>query len=353
MNDLRTRFGPIEAGQSLPKPDASTEWRQWVEWESQQRLLSACFVFDVHQALYHKQPRARAFSGEVGPFLHPPCLDSLWNASDPTEWQNQFLTAEVSTQQLPTNQSTFLRSVVMSSLATQLPFGETPTYLSHFHTPPSNFPADDLMNTFSTSPMAQTYLALHLTPLHDLLAVAADTWIFSQKVTPPERFRTAQKNLSNWAKSPAAAQAAHTACRILSINLAQSYDVHTKSCHTNGIVCITNYWSLYVAALICWAYGHHYQIRQAVQHPSTSQSMEEAVRRANGYVNGMMAFSVDDLINNRATATVKGETAGVIDVVHRRLMIEGAGVGGKCSMLTDCIQVLVKIGRSGPRSKWF
>lgn len=327
---------------------------QWVERESQQRLLSACFVFDIHQALYHKQPRARAFSGEVGPFLHPPCLDSLWNASDSTEWQNlQFLTSEVSTQQLPPNQSTFLRSVVMSSLATQLPFGETPTYLSHFHTPPSNYPADDLMNTFSTSPMAQTYLALHHTPLHDLLAVAADTWIFSQKVTPPERFHTAQKSLGNWAKSHAASQAVHHACLILSINLAQSYDVHTNACHTNGIVCITNYWSLYVAALICWAYGHRYQLQQPVQNPSPSQSMEEAGRRASRYVNGILAFSVENLINNRHTASIKGETAGVIDVVHRRLMIEGAGVGGKCSMLTDCIQVLQKIAKSGPRSKWF
>ncbi|CAG8976305.1 hypothetical protein HYALB_00005711 [Hymenoscyphus albidus] len=351
VDDLRTRFGSIENSHSLPKPDASTEWMQWVERESQQRLLSSCFVFDVHQALYHKQLRARAFSGEVGSFLHPPCLDSIWNASDHTEWKSQslqLLAPGASTQQFPPYQSSFLQSIVMSSHAIQLQFGETPTYLSHFHTPSSDYPADYLMNEFSTSPVAQTYLALHYTPLHDLLAVAADTWIFSQKVTPPERFHSAQIDLGSWSRSAKAAHAVHHACRILSINLAQWSDVPSNSCHSNGIVCITNYWSLYMAALICWAYGHRFQ--QVVKDTSPSQSMEEAIQKANTYVNGMLALSVEELINKRAT--VKGKTAGVIDLVYRRLVIEGAGIGGRCSMLTDCTQVLQKIAKSG-KSKWF
>lgn len=369
VDDLRDRFGLLDGTQPLQQPNPSNEWLHWAQTESKQRLLSACFMFDIHQALYHQQPRSRALKGESQPFLSRPCLDSLWDAPSASEWRElqagyannqslQLLNQDRRTQTLSMGSSSFSQSLLICFLATQLPLDEHSTYPNIFRTLPLDSGIQDLTSTFTTSPLAQTYLALHQTPLHDLLAVAADTWIFSQKVTPPQAFQDAQKRLQAWSKSSNAAQATHHACQILSLSLSQP-PKHSSLCHTNALVCMSEYWSLYVAALICWAFGHRFQIMNKSGHstrhdPSTAagveNSDESAHVQANTYINGMLAMSVEDLFKSRNP--IKGETSGILDVVGQRLKNEGANVGGRCSMLVDCIGVLRKISKSG-NAKWF
>ena len=365
VSDLRDRFGLLDEAQSLQQPDPLNAWVQWVDTESRQRLLSACFVFDVHQSLYHQLPRSRDLKDESQPFLSLPCLDSLWNASNASEWRNcqtnyanDHSLQIASSQHLPVGSSSFSQSLLICSLATQLPLDNLPTYPNLFRTLPLDSEITDLMNSFTTSPLAQTYLALHHTPLHDLLAVAADTWIFSKKVTPPQAFQDAQRRLQSWSRSEAAAQAAHYACGILSLSLSQPYK-HSGSCHTNALVCVTEYWSLYVAALICWAFGHRFQIMNKtaplLRHDSNAtvgkdNANDSAQVQANTYLNAMLELSVDELFKSRNP--IKGETLGVIDAVRQRITKEGVNVGGRCSMLTDCITVLGKISKSGT-SRWF
>ncbi|EHL00086.1 hypothetical protein M7I_4169 [Glarea lozoyensis 74030] len=85
VKDLRDRFGLSESTRPLEQARPANGWSHWVQTESKQRLLSACFMFDVHQALYHQQPRSRALKGETQPFLSLPCLDTLWDASTTTQ----------------------------------------------------------------------------------------------------------------------------------------------------------------------------------------------------------------------------------------------------------------------------
>jgi hypothetical protein len=190
------------------------------------------------------------------------------------------------------------------------------------------------------------------------LAVAADTWIFSRKITPPQAFQDAQKRLQAWSKTFNAAQATYHACQVLSLSLGQP-SKHSSFCHTNALVCMSEYWSLYVAALICWAFGHRYQIvnksGQSTRRISTTaagpENSDETVQNhANTYINGMLAMGVEEMLQSRNP--IKGETSGVLEVVGLRLKTEGAHVGGRCSMLVDCISVLRKLSKSG-NAKWF
>ena len=49
--DHQNTFAPIpDTGDSM------SSWKQWVDMESRRRLLSGCFILDVHSVIYYEQP---------------------------------------------------------------------------------------------------------------------------------------------------------------------------------------------------------------------------------------------------------------------------------------------------------
>lgn len=64
----------------------------------------------------------------------------------------------------------------------------------------------------------------------------------------------------------------------------------------------------------------------------------------------MLALSTSELLGGRAP--VRGDTAGLIEVVRARL--ERENVGGKCMSLVDAVYVLGRIRQGGRgRAKFF
>ncbi|KAF4637838.1 hypothetical protein G7Y89_g252 [Cudoniella acicularis] len=371
-DSLLDHYGTQINEPDLHHSDLTSEWFRWSRTEARQRLLSACFMFDIHQSHYHQQPRSKALGGALRPNLFNPCPESLWNASTASEWQSHQsdsipnehpldLLDNDSTQQiLPA--SPFTQSLLICSLATQLPARQNPMRPNQFNPHLTASGLGSLATFFSSSLLAQTYLALYYTPLHDLLAIAGDTWIFAQKITPPSAFHDAQARLKKWVTTPAAAHATKHACHILSSNFSRPY-ADMQQGQTNGSNALSDYWSLYVAALICWAFGHRFQtsnngngttIRNHaisttdVEDASPIGSADEARIKAITYANEMLKLNVDDLLTNRAN--MKGDTSSVIHATRHYLELES--VGGKSSILVDCIGVLKKISKSG-RVKWF
>lgn len=369
---LLDRFGPQPNGRPLPRPDDSSDWYQWLENEARQRLLSACFMFDVHQFMYHQQSRARASRDNIRSLICLPCPDNLWNATTPTgEWQTQrsgytpqplHLLEQEAPSQCMVDKDPFTQSLIICWFAARLPSREDPRYPNNFL--PGSFHPDvqNFMDLCPTSPHTLTYLALYNTPLHSLLAVAGDTWVFAQKITPSE-FQGAQIRLKAWSTTFAAAQATHHACQVLSQVISQPIPPKSSDGRLNTGFCISDYWSLYVSALICWAFGHKYQ---NAGNPSLSRSSsdgeittvtvdmnalhEEARLKALSYTSAMLDLSVEELWTSKATANTKGDTCGLIDAVRHRLEIES--VGNKSGHLVDAVVVLSKI-KKGIRVKWF
>jgi hypothetical protein len=125
-------------------------------------------------------------------------------------------------------------------------------------------------------------------------------------------------------------------------------------------MCICDYWSLYISALICWAFGNRYQSALPIARSNSSTNLsadaddatptpvEDARSKGLVYVNNMLALNVEELLTSKAS--FKGDTAGVIDAVRQRLELESTG--NKSSLLVDAIGVLNKI-RVGGRGKWF
>jgi hypothetical protein len=178
---------------------------------------------------------------------------------------------------------------------------------------PYPFDAEERINAlFPTCPIANTYLALHHTPLRDLLAVGGDSWVFSQKVLPATSFHEHQKRLKMWVtctntttttttftadgSGGTGSSGPLTGLNVLRATvyasrailgfldreqpahphqlqnqhqqqhqLQNQHQQHHPSGSGVGSTCnpaapwsadMSDYWALYVCALICWAFGH-------------------------------------------------------------------------------------------------
>ena len=338
-------------------------------------MLSACFMFDVHQAMYHQQPRFKTPT-ESRFLVCVPAQDHVWNARNASEWlqfdDHHVQPQRLSEQDLSTrailNASSFTQSLVICWLASDLRLREDSTHPTEC-IPQMNPAFGKLIDIFPNSPQVNTYLALYNTPLHDLLAIAGDTWVFAQKITPPSAFHDAQSRLKTWSTSLAAAQATHYACRVLSAALNQPW-ISSPDDRAYGPHCISDYWSIYVSALICWAFGHRYQNSGSTNSGTLSRSnssttigamnvdeaaISESVHlRAVKYADEILELSVEELLTSKAAA--KCDTTGVIDAVRQRLEYES--IGNRSGLLVDAVTVLNKIkegGRTkdGGRTKWF
>jgi hypothetical protein len=376
-NALIDRFGARAQAEAQPNLDENSNWSQWLENEARRRLLSACFMFDVHQAMYHQQSRFKTPTDESRFLVCLPAQDHVWNAGNASEWLIQrpnhqpqplhLVEQDLSPQDIFST-SPFTQSLLICWFTSSLPPREDPTYPNDL-LPQMHPTIDNFMTLFPNSPQAHTYLALYHTPLHDLLAIAGDTWVFAWKITPPSAFHAAQSRLKIWSTSLAAAQATRHACRILSESLTQPWTSSPDDC-SNTPHCISDYWSLYVSALICWAFGHRYQNSSSANNGILSRSnsstaigamdIDEATSsgtshlKAVKYANDILNLSAEELLTSKAA--VKCDTTGVIDAVRQRLEFES--VGNKSSLLVDAVTVLTKIkegGRTkdGGRTKWF
>ncbi|TAQ83741.1 hypothetical protein B7494_g7943 [Chlorociboria aeruginascens] len=375
---LLDRFGSQGNHPVVPNSDLHSRWTYWVGAEARRRLLGLCFMFDVRQAIYHEQSRSKSqVNITANGLLCEPCPETLWNASTATEWQTQrsgytikpLLRMErdiISLYDL-SPRSAFTRSLIICVLATQLPVRLDANYVHEF-SPRATHPAiTNLVTFFPVSFLAHAYLALHHTPLHDLLAVAGDTWVFGKKIPTPAAFHSAQSRLKSWSSSLAAAAATQHACHILQLTLSNP---HSTCIPAEGQIDeyfrISDYWSLFVAALICWAFGHRHQnghngtlsrtnssaalgAMDPEESPLRTHASAEDLRlKGLNYANAMLELDVEELLTSKAH--MRGDSLGVVDAVKARLDVES--IGGKCSMLVDAVGILNRIQRGG-RGKWF
>lgn len=348
--------------------DTDTSWLQWVDTESRRRLLSLCFIFDTHQAMYHQQSRAKSCSDTSNTNLYVPCPEVIWESTSAAEWranrnrnhsdQPLHLAQQYLLQENSSDLSHFTQTLHICALISQLP---SHAGLTNTQSHDVQLRIRTLETLFPTSPTLCTYLALYHTPLHDLLAVTGDTWIFSNKLRQPSLFHEAQMRLRTWSSSPDAAAAVHYACRVLAFALSNPHGVSIDQGNDANHLDLSHYWSLNVAALICWAFGHrvgensiarfHKDLRPITDADIDNSSREasEKIRvKALVYARSMLELDKVDLLSNKAM--MRAQTSYVIDAVRVRLQSESAG--DHCMMLVDCIGVLKRLRERG-RGKLF
>ncbi|KAK3383962.1 hypothetical protein B0T24DRAFT_518556 [Lasiosphaeria ovina] len=418
-----------EAG--LDSDSVQDRWHRWVEADAYRRLLAACFFVDGHAAIFQQQRRAHEcdISG-MAPLPQMPLFgrsSKLWEAFSAREWAELLSTdpeAGIPTYVPPPDQLTpeyvlglghFDRKVALSIEVLRLPSRQmTPTTSASGHSSPisdadphmqhvgSQFnpdqqphfqhahqldPQDSLSidaeqrisALFRTCPTANVYLALHHTPLQDLLAVGGDSWIFSKKVLPATSFAVHQKRLKAWTEQHqrlasnnnyadavaglSAAKATMYAARAI-VGYLQRAQPGTGLLWTNDL---SDYWGLYVCALICWAFAGH-RMRGTSTAPLLDPRPARQRRGSNGggsggssptsrgpgnsgnaaaaadeEAMGWLEMAAADGMRPEDVVRARGgrEALGVVGLVRRRL--ENDCVGSRSRLYVDAVVVLRKL----------
>ncbi|KAF4837339.1 Zinc finger protein klf1 [Colletotrichum tropicale] len=337
----------------------TVRWHTWLDTETRRRLLAACFVLDTHSSVYLEQQRVRDYDIAADGVPNIPLIgpsNDLWEAPSAEAWaaavaaktdsrDDQSLLSLINPDTLSATSINshlpFDRAVILAFETLLLPARDDATKLSHSETEIAEPETYRMANIFPDCPVANTYLALAHTPLHDLLAVSGDSWIFSQKVLQPKSFADHQKRLAKWCDSGDAAVAVVFACRALRAFTEHGNSEHDLDDEDDEMDVwemgrprmwkddISDYWGMYVCALVCWAYGHRTTPRE-----NAGEGDESAALR---WVRTVASMRARDVLKLRS----KKDAIATVGLVRRWLDMDC--IGGRSRLYVDAVGVLKKL----------
>lgn len=210
---------------------------------------------------------------------------------------------------------------------------------------------------FPGCPVANTYLALHHTPLHDLLAVCGDSSMLSQKSPTNKPSVNNRKRIRLWVDqgqaSPASlglnksvVKATTYAARALLEFLGPEACLDAAGGGFGVTMCrISDYWAIYVCALICWSSGHRpgrggEQVASdaAVSDGEALEWLRSAAHAQPGDANAW------------AHIWASRGAIGIVSLVRRRLELDLNGARNR--LQSDAVAVLKEIEQSA-NWRWF
>jgi Fungal specific transcription factor domain len=300
---------PLAVLNTLPQDCSQDALRRaqkfWVEHEARRRVLQAAFILDIQQSLLFGQPSV-SLQPSSAPFnMWPqvsqttnipfPCNSDLWESRDLDDWLTlarayvslSLPSAAVSINRLQGLQSDhFDHFQALLLLAYNLSLRAGPgDDNSILNDPLSTLVAalqDGNMDDPTASPHSQslfsyhTLMAARYAPLHTLLTVSGESWLFNQKLAQEGEFRSAKVKLRQWVSdTDDVKKAVWHAVRALryvvgntvwqSSTTASTVSTNTQWNTSNMLpttplvtdpsnMLQTN-WSIYICVLICWAYG--------------------------------------------------------------------------------------------------
>ncbi|KXJ95081.1 hypothetical protein Micbo1qcDRAFT_192202 [Microdochium bolleyi] len=421
FREVYTRVNRDQAtpGMATPAMDVVSgsqeqRWRRWADIEARRRLQTGCFLLDVNTALLYEQPLLKPITATSPPIPLTVQTGQQWKASTASSWE---LATSASDPNMPLAFSPMVDTLTSDRLSSAppldiavylaaevlriLPVGSRTKLnsLNHADLAASEY----LQRLFSWSPMASTYTALSYTPLHDLLAVSGDSWIFAIKVLTTEQFREHQTRLKDWCRSRqalcAAKYAAKALCSFLGLddddddvvasatnnatNDNVSYEDRYTGHHPLGRAAqnqhtgsqlglqqpppqaqrntfaravnykISDYWAAYVCALICWAVCHQAEVSSAANRSGYANS-GSAQPQQHQLLPSCEGWQPQDWLRQAASASSPDELAhlpsagiasGIVGLARLRLQYEA--VGGTSGLLNDALDVLSKLQDRG------
>ncbi|KAI1490103.1 hypothetical protein F5X96DRAFT_637988 [Biscogniauxia mediterranea] len=408
-------------------------WHEWIEAESRRRLLAACFVLDTHTSIYHEQPPVHTYTVPTPPIPLTRRSKDLWDARTSEEWETVITSTPPDLEPATLSEEVNLtpervataplldRAVFLASEMLRLPRRPSPTALD-LSADLNLASTERISQLFPGSAVANTYLALHYTPLHDLLAVSGDSWLFSRKVLDAQKFQQRQKRLKLWSGSPHAGAAAGFAAKALlaflddnnsnnsdNVNNDNTTTTTTATLYSSPTITqageskekektttrekrkaghgstttpttttdtplsttnawnmsdMSDYWALYVCALICWALNHRATttsttttttrsstttISSSSSTITRSSSIDRSEREARAWLAAVAGAATDEVL--LLLRAQRGAPA-VVSAARRRLEDEAAGAG-KSMLLVDALGVLRKLEEEGVGRRWF
>ncbi|KAF4982627.1 hypothetical protein FZEAL_1793 [Fusarium zealandicum] len=345
---------------NIPAPvssvrDTRRAWETWVGMESQRRLLAACFLLDVHSSRYHERQLASIAgldysSPSTLPIPLTAVTTQLWEAHDAQTWaklRTRKIPKAISSTNLGTLSASDLASapsfdaaVILAACSLYLPRRQGPMLANHGHHVTSIQAGQmTLSKLFPESAVANTYLALHHTPLYCLLSVSGDSWVFNKKVPQVSSFTKHQELIEQWRGSGSAVVATVFAARALkaflslSARLSQTEEskMMTEPSQRASWTDISDYWGVYVCALICWAFGLT-EKREISEGPISREVTTQ-------WIEAVASLEPADA----QSLGQRYKARGVVSLAREELAVDC--LGGRNVLFADAVGVLTKLER--------
>ena len=298
------------------------------------RLLVAAFVLETqHSHLFDRKAYPISLDDEMDlPFPSP--LET-WNCADVITWRN-----------LITSQQVFSLSSFKSYFPPVDPFQSSLLTSYQIYRQRLSGGVDPRGLVFYPPkthlyPAKLTYHALalcSLIPLNDLIITASDSWLFGTKITERSIWETAKRSLRQWIMTEDAQKAVWHATQLLRLAF------RTPE-YASGY--LHDLWCLYVAALVCWAYGlggtnsRSYPAEQS-QPGDSDLTMEQAEDLARGY---LVSTDFEDWREiGSAGVMERGNTRGLLECVRTR--VGELEMGGLLDGAEDVLFRLVEGGKT-------
>lgn len=182
---------------------------------------------------------------------------------------------------------------------------------------------------YTHTPSAYVYMALYYTPLHVVLSVTGDSWVFNKKVLRSTAFEQHKQQLAMWRDSANAAVAVAFATRalrgFLDIEPSEVLSKFKVAVHKD----ISDFWGIYVCALVCWVFGRTDISPNNHQMPSreaTLKWLQEASQ-----------------LTPKQIEHLEGRTDAKGVIILAKEALEQMYMSSTCILLTDALGVLGKL----------
>lgn len=369
---------------SCPEDALRKAQKFWVEHEARRRVLQAAFILDIQHSLLFGQPPVSLQPSSAAthstwpqssqttniPF---PCSSELWESKDLDEWVSltrnyvslSLPSAAVSVNRLPGLQSDqfdhfqafLLLTYGFSSRAELEDDNSVSGSLGVLITALQDGNEKDPTRSPHSQTLFSYYslMAARYTPLHTLLTVSGESWLFNQKIAQEDEFRNAKMKLRQWVSdTDDVKKAVWYAVRALRY-MVDSTELHSSTTSNTSWISrnqlsishaadpsniLQASWSLYVCVLICWAYG--FQPNNVL---SKGQSEDILASEARAYIHNMitMAPTWKHLSQTNIPSTVRCNMYPLLRFIQMSRLQQGR-IGG---LLNEANRVLVRL--SEPR----
>jgi hypothetical protein len=248
--------------------DLANAHKFWTERETRRRILQASFILDTQQAaLFEQQPAMSSIqikTQDIKSEMPFPCEDELWESSPIEDWVNKatkFDNIDLSTaahqalSDTPPQVDVFSSRLILSHIATapgdqnngQEAIAILQRNLNRHGSPFTQFSFHALLTARST-------------PVRQLLMVSGETWLFGKKVDSETDFLNALQGLRQWVDDTTRClKALWHATSLLRIAFDTStrptFDPDHPTYNDRRLNMLQEEWSIYLAALVCWAVG--------------------------------------------------------------------------------------------------
>lgn len=217
-----------------PTREVAQAQARWVNGETRQRLLLACYTLEIQQATLFGRDRELTWTDML-----MPCSVQSWEERDTLRW--------LSLLQESLYHSTHLHETLNNPRPTSDPF--TTAILSALYSTTGISPTSALITSLANHPQGSfTHHALLLAahaPVRHLLAVAGESFVLGHKLSSSLHYDTACHAVQTWVATPTASTATNHAAQTLRCSF-----------HANEpLGLLLEEWTLYLAALVCWAVG--------------------------------------------------------------------------------------------------